>query len=165
MRLFLYNYNVDGNWEITREGEVFGVPHDATGMDTKAEELCLGDIVLIHDTTFKADFRLHGACVIAGPMIRQSVPEDVSPWETLLWGDEQEEKRLIYSYRFHVDIKGAPRIERMRFLWEHLDQVPAIGKHGQLIRGKNAWSKKWRGNLLVDQVEVTAMCELLGLKW
>ena len=76
MRLFLYNYDVDGNWEITRDREAFGIPHDDTGLLTKAEELCVGDIVLIHDSTFKADFRLHGACVIDGPLIRQSVPED-----------------------------------------------------------------------------------------
>ena len=165
MRLFLYNYDVDGNWEITCDREVFGVSHDDTGMHTKAEELCRGDIVLIHDSRYKADFCLHGACVIDGPPIRQLVPDDKSPWEELLWCDELTRRILIYPLRFRVDIKGAPRIERKRFPWELLDRVPAIGKRGQAILGKNAWSKKWRGNWLVKQSEVTAMCELLGLKW
>ncbi len=165
MRLFLYNYDVKGNWEITRDREVFGVPHDNTGILTKAEKLCPGDIVLIHDSTFKTDFRLHGACVIDGPMIVQSVPEDNSPWENLLWCDEISRNLRIYHFRFRVDITGAPRIEHKRFPWELLDRVPAIGTKGQRIRGKNAWSKKWRGNLLVAEPEVAAMCELLGLKW
>jgi hypothetical protein len=165
MRLYLYNYDVEQNWPITVEREVLGIPRDRTGMVTKAEHLHTGDIVLVHDSTYKTDFRLHGACVIAGPMIRQYVRGDNSPWEDRLWHDEKELGDIIYPFRFKVDIDTAPQVRNKRFPWADLDRVDVVGKHGGRILGANAWSKKWRGNLLSDRYEVEGMSRLLGLRW
>lgn len=163
-RIFLYNSAVDGNWEITCEREVVGVPHDATGVDTKIEGLKRGDIVVVHDNTFDwSDFRVFGACVVDGDARIQRLEE--TPWEDLLWEDEKAKCRLIYPFRFPVQFRTAPAVTRRRFAWRELDSVPAVGVRGQSIHGKAAWAMKWRGNLLCDSAETTAMARVLGLTW
>jgi hypothetical protein len=164
MRLYLYNYAVDGNWEVTLERSVVGIPHDATGMDTKATELEVGDVVVIHDNTWDyADFRVFGACLVAGPVLIQRL--DKTPWKDLLWKDEVEARRVIYPFRFAISVANAPAVGRKQIAWEELDNVRAFNVRGGRITGKSAWGMKWRGNLLRGADEVRDMSRLLMLRW
>ncbi|MHC4415148.1 MAG: hypothetical protein ACYS0G_07685 [Planctomycetota bacterium] len=164
MRLFLYNYAVDGNWEVTRDRRVFGASDDGAGTGEKAfRDLDIGDVVVIRDSTFNwSECRIFGACVIAGEMVLQR--RDKSLCEDLLWCDERSKHDIVYPYRWPVEIEGAPLVGRKRFPWEDLDRVGAIGAHGQLLEGRAAWQMKFRGNLIVSPREVRALSRIFDLR-
>lgn len=133
MQLFLYNYNIDGNWEITRDRGIFGACDDGAGTGNKAyRDLAIDDVVVIRDSTFEwSDCRIFGARVISGEMVLQL--QDKSLCEDWLWHDEKKRHDIIYPFRWPVDIDTAPIIGRSRFPWKELDPIGAIGAKGQLI--------------------------------
>jgi len=165
LRLFLYNYSEDGNCPVTVEQRVFGASDDGTGTGEKAvRDLNVGDAVLVRDTCINyRDCVIHGACVIDGPMVLQH--RDKSLGDDLLWPDEKRKRRIVYPYRWAVEFDSAPIVNRRRVDWNEFDAVGAIGKvHGLPLKGRRAWEKKFRGNLITSPGQIEALTRIFDLR-
>lgn len=96
--------------------------------------------------------------MVSGPLYDQ---EEGSPWQTILWHDEQIEKRLIYHYRCAVDFENVPQLSLSRLTWADLDSLNFLNDRGRPILGTQAWGKKLCGNFIQEQKELAKFNELV----
>jgi hypothetical protein len=158
-RLFLYTYKTPENYQISVNLDLFGAP-DAKPLSSKIEKITSGDLIVIRDSRASHDVTLFGCGLVTGELFHQF---GTTPYRPEIWPDEQREWGTLYPLRIAVDFKTAPQPKRRSVPWSELDLLGIAGTNHPTIRGPQAWTKFFSGNLVTSEKEVRAICCCFGI--
>lgn len=95
------SYASDDNFFISKHENLLGFKISNDQSYRKAEDLRIGDIVLIRDSRYKTTLEFFGSCVVVEEPYQELK-------QKLIWSDELYTGQLIYEIRVKVDFKASP---------------------------------------------------------
>ena len=161
MRYFLFTYNIEHNFQRSKEIEVFGARHDGTGISTKVHNLRKRDIILIRNSLSSSFSNFFGYCIVTGRVFNQLNRFSFSPFKDFLWDDELRNCNVIYPDRVTVDFDNVPKLHLGNITLTKLNELGILNSKGYPIIGGNAWAKKFMGNFIEESEEMKKFNNLL----
>lgn len=165
-KILLATYYRLDHLETTIEHSVVGVRIDGKGSASKANQLTVGDWVLIRLSEFSNTIfdhlLVHRPARVTGRAVLQKAGGSAnSPWPERLWPEETERSKLVFPFRIPVTFDGGPSLRPDCFTWDSLRSLGLRGANGQPLVSPQQWGIKFDGNILDEPREVNAVVRLI----